>query len=52
MTQFPSKNEQLTLAVVIPLHLFAGKGAGQGGETIPTTVTDETKQNKVPNAQT
>lgn len=32
MTQFPSINEQLTLAVVIPLHLFAGKGAGQGRE--------------------
>lgn len=43
MAQFPSINEQLTLAVVIPLHLFAGKGAGQGGKN-PQTVTDERKQ--------
>lgn len=44
MTQFPSINEQLTLAVVIPLRLFAGKGAGQGGKKTPKLSLNEMKQ--------
>lgn len=45
MTQFSIINKHLTLAVVITMLLFAGKGAQQGGgNKIPQTVSGEMKQ--------